>query len=131
MKSLAISLAIFLSASSFSTTTILLEEDDYSLEVTLTAKDGNLLSGSVHAPKAQEGNCKGSYNIDSTFEMLNIAFTQGDRGCHNESLEIDLSMQQLEELLSGQQINVIYRSNMYFAQPRSATLRVTATDRTE
>ncbi len=107
------------------------EATQYVVEASFTGTNGNPLRGEVHADTTNFANgCTGTYVIDFskpagqlsvTFDGIEGRGTTG--GCHDESMEVDVTPVQYKTIMSGQRsVDVNFRSLKFGNQDRTASV---------
>ena len=110
---------------SLGATTLKLESQGYALEALLETTTLNFAEGTVHAPNAQMGVCKGKFSYDASAELFSIEF-ENTGGCNKENIEVDITSQNLINLTQGQRVQVNFRSGLFYMRDMKGFVRVVA-----
>ena len=105
--------------------TLKLESDGYILEALLKSTLPNFSEGTIDAPHAKMGDCKGVFSYDARTEIFMVEFDPLNR-CDKENIEVDITKLNLRALTQGQRTQVNFRSELFYMRDMKGFVRVVA-----
>ncbi len=114
---------IFFSLTSLAGTTLKFKSGDYEVEATLE-RNGTSWIGTVDAKTQGNGICTGTFNLDFSKSTLSINLDGPQSGCSFESMNVNVTAEQFQNLHQGREIEVSFVSRVFNNQPRLATVKI-------
>jgi hypothetical protein len=103
--------------SAFSTS-VKLESNGFGLEISLLRSADNSLMGT-----ATIGECEGNYAYDSANSLF-VAEFQSSEECSKNSVEADISKEEVKLLAQGKPVGIVFRSAQFYMREMKGTIRL-------
>ena len=116
MRFALIILSCVLSYNSFAGTVLKLEADGFMREAMMTRNEEEGFAGTVTM-----GDCMGTFMYEPMISMVMINF---EGSCSSENMEVDMSKENFNMLLSGSAVMTSFRCAKYFMRDMKGTVSI-------